>query len=111
VSAPDIPTTYHIHQNFDTPIAISTTLAGGMETALSGGIRTELAGGIRTEMAGGVSMTLLGDLQKPIATKMDVGITMHNLPRFQMVGHSERAALRRLKPASGRPFARTVILP
>lgn len=84
MSAPDIPTTYHIHQNIDTPIAIGTTLAGGMETALSGGIRTELAGGIRTEMAGGVSMTLLGDPQKPIATKMDVGMTMHNLPTFQM---------------------------
>ncbi|MXP42843.1 hypothetical protein [Allopontixanthobacter sediminis] len=81
MSAPDIPTNYTITQTIN-PLSIGTTLAGGMRTELAGGMRTELAGGIRTEMAGGVSVTLLGDENKPIATKMDVGMTMRNLPNF-----------------------------
>jgi hypothetical protein len=76
MSAPDIPSSYTITQRFDTPIAIGTTLAGGM--------RTELAGGVRTEVAGGVSMTLLGDPAHPVATKMDVAVTMTNLPQFKL---------------------------
>jgi len=82
MSAPDIPTTYHIHQNFDTPIGIGTTLAGGVRTELAGGMRTELAGGMRTELAGGVSMTLLGDPGKPVGAKVDVAMTLKNLPEF-----------------------------
>jgi hypothetical protein len=76
MSAPDIPDEYTIHQRFDTPINIGTTL--------SGGVRTELAGGLRTEMAGGVSMTLLGDPARPVSTKMDVAVEMTNLPKFSM---------------------------
>jgi hypothetical protein len=84
MSAPDIPQEYTIHQRFDTPINIGTTLGGGVRTELAGGMRTELAGGLRTEMAGGVSMTLLGDPARPVATKMDVAVEMTNLPKFSM---------------------------
>ena len=76
MSAPDIPTNYTITQHIPNPISIGTTLGGGM--------RTELAGGIRSEMAGGVSMTLLGDPARPVATKMDVAMTMTNLPQFKL---------------------------
>lgn len=76
MSAPDIPSSYTITQRFDTPISIGTTLAGG--------VKTELAGGIRTELAGGVSMTLLGDPARPVATKMDVAMTLTNLPHFSI---------------------------
>jgi hypothetical protein len=76
MSAPDIPSDYTIRQRFETPISVGTTLAGGL--------RTELAGGVRTELAGGVSMTLLGDPNKPIATKMDVAMLMKNLPEFSL---------------------------
>jgi len=84
MSAPDIPSSYTITQRFDTPISIGTTLGGGVRTELAGGIRTELAGGMRSELAGGVSMTLLGDPARPVATKMDVAMTMTNLPEFKL---------------------------
>ncbi|WP_205479492.1 hypothetical protein [Sphingomonas arenae] len=84
MSAPDIPSSYTITQRFDTPINIGTTLGGGMRTELAGGMRTELAGGMRSELAGGVVMTLLGDPAKPVATKMDVSMTMTNLPEFKL---------------------------
>jgi hypothetical protein len=76
MSAPDIPTSYTITQRFDTPISVGTTLGGG--------VRTELAGGMRSELAGGVSMTLLGDPARPVATKMDVAMTMTNMPQLKL---------------------------
>lgn len=67
-----------------------------ISTAMSGGMRTELAGGVRTELAGGVEIELIGDPNRPVTTRMDVGMTMTNLPTFPLA-FFERLLRRRIR--------------
>lgn len=80
MSAPDIPSSYHITQHFPDTIEMGTAISGGIKTELAGGVKTEMAGGIRTEMAGGMSITLLGSEKDPVAAKMRVAMMMENFP-------------------------------
>jgi hypothetical protein len=78
MSAPDIPTNYHITTVADADV--NTTL-GGTVTA-----NTNLGGSItaNTNLGGSLTMTVLGDANKPIAAKVDANLDIKNMPHFTM---------------------------
>lgn len=92
MSAPDIPSSYTIttQGNPARPITVDMTTGGG-ERPLA--VNTTMTGTLNTTMNGTVSMrldpmavttTILGDPDRPVATRMDVALDMRNMPHLTL---------------------------